>query len=89
MMETGFNISADLPGYGGMRNLLIVPLKRSYIVMLDGKELCIVWKGRDEHWKELNEKLEMEVTQPIGNEIDSFFIKNFETQLTGIQSQLI
>ena len=57
MMKTEFNISADLPDYGGMRNLLIVPLKRSYIVILDGKELCIVWKGLDESWKELNEKL--------------------------------
>ena len=79
MMETGFNISADLPGYGGMRNLLIVPLKRSYIVMLDGKELCIVWKSRDESWKELNEKLELEVTQPIGNGIDSFLANHVQT----------
>ena len=73
MMKTEFNISADLPDYGGMRNLLIVPLKRSYIVILDGKELCIVWKNLDENWKELNEKLEEDLTHRIGNGIDRHF----------------
>ncbi|MDB5119619.1 MAG: hypothetical protein JWN56_837 [Sphingobacteriales bacterium] len=28
MMQTEFNISANLAGYGGMKEVLIVPLKR-------------------------------------------------------------
>lgn len=82
-MQTEFIISADLPSYGGMRNLQIVPLKRSYIVMLDGKELCIVWKNTDERWTELNEKFNIDVIQPIGNEIDNFllhYLQNIQLQ---------
>lgn len=77
-METEFNICANLRGHEGMRNMLIIPLKRSYIVMLDGKELCIVWKNKNSTWHELNEKLGTEVTEPIGKEIDNFLSKQIQ-----------
>lgn len=58
MMQPEFKLSADLPEYGRMRNLLIVSLKKSFIVLLDGKELCIVLKNQDEPAEKLNENLE-------------------------------
>lgn len=71
-MENEFEIHAELLSFGGYAELLIIPYKRNYQVLLDDLELGTLYKDKDDQWTDLTGNLDRYSIQAIGAEIDFY-----------------
>ena len=69
-MENEFSIKTELLSFGGYSELLIIPYKRSFQILLDDQELGTLQKNKENEWNDLEGNLDRYTIEAIGTEID-------------------